>query len=346
MWWALFVVFLYPFWCSFLNRVFGWDVGELYTFGLELKDFITAWIALGGIVGVTLNIFLTRTRITKQEEQFNRQYGKQVEQIEVQQRQLLEQEKQRRDARFASGVELLGNPHESTRIGGAYNLYFLARDFEEYREPVCEILCAHLRMIATKDKFEVDDDSLPTEEAQKKYPKNEVQGVVDLLFRKLERVNERENAESIFLECRKDLREVFLWKIFLTYSLKDTVPKLKNIVFDSARLTDVGFWRVELFYVDFWMAELTEVDFRLTKLKNVMLSGAKLANIRFQRAELTSVNFFGAVLFGVDFSTAELKDNIDFARTTLENCSYEEIRKHGLSLKLTANKETSEEITK
>ncbi len=105
--------------------------------GIEQKDFATAWIALGGVVAVVVGIFQTQRRITQQENHFNSQTTL--------------QQKQQRDARFAAGVELLGNPHESTRIGGAYNLYFLARDFEEYRAPVCEILCAHIRTI-TSDK--------------------------------------------------------------------------------------------------------------------------------------------------------------------------------------------------
>jgi hypothetical protein len=99
---------------------------------LERKDALTASIAIAGVIGVVFTIRQTQKRITLQE-------------------------RQQRDARFAQGVELLGNPHESTRIGGAYNLYFLARDFEELRPAVCEILCAHLRTIAHKSKFETDE---------------------------------------------------------------------------------------------------------------------------------------------------------------------------------------------
>jgi hypothetical protein len=116
--------------------------------GMDAKEAVTTLIALGGVVAVVIGIFQTNKRITQQE-------------------------KQGRDARFAAGVELLGNPHESTRIGGAYNLYFLARDFEEYRAPVCEILCAHIRTVTGakeyRDKY-----------AEK--PSNEVQTIISLLF--------------------------------------------------------------------------------------------------------------------------------------------------------------------
>ncbi len=211
--------------------------------GLERKDAITSCIALSGVVAVVVGIFQTQRRITKQEKQFR-------EQTELQQ-------KQQRDARFASGVELLGNPHESTRIGGAYNLYFLARDYPEYITPVCEILCAHLRTIASKRKFQ-------TEEDREKYPHNEIQTIINLLFRKFEK------TDSIFVNEMKDINSIFLRSINFS-GTRDIELVVDNVYFDYTELLLVHFHGVK-----FGRA----VSFRKSEIDHpeVTFAGSSLAN--------------------------------------------------------------------
>ncbi len=375
-WCALVLLFLYPFGGLFLHWALGWNVGELYTFGLELKDFLTVWIALGGVAGVVANFFLSRRRMETQQEQFDAQIEKQNAQIALQQQ-------QQRDARFATGVELLGNPHESTRIGGAYSLYFLARDHAEYRPTVCEILCAHLRTIAHKEKFEIDEDGRP-----KHYPKNEVQSVIDLLFQKFE------NGVSIFLEEKKDFADAFLFEINISkegeYSpilnnvdFRETVltkvdfgkATLTEVYFREATLTDVYFIRGKLTDIHFEDATLTDIHFEANiltdihfwraKLTEVNFGGALLTNVYFWRAILVKVNLMGALTevgFGraslteVDFTKHALSVNfmrdficvdfydatlteVDFTGTPLEDYSYDEIVRPGRSLELTAPEE-------
>jgi uncharacterized protein YjbI with pentapeptide repeats len=347
-WWILgagLLLYLYPFYCLGLNSLFQWDFGRLYTFGLELKDFMTVWIALGGVVAVVGGIFQTQRRITLQEKQFNKQDEQFRAQTELQM-------KQQRDARFASGVELLGNPHESTRIGGAYNLYFLARDFEELRPAVCEILCAHLRSIAHKSKFE-------TEEQRAKYPRNEVQSIIDLLFRKHE-TDESGEEVSIFLNQPKNLREICLSEIDFGKQEEDFVPKLSYVDFWRATLTDirlgfailseVNFWGTSLTRVEFVRAALTEVSFWEATLSEAYFTGATLTEISFVEVILTGVGFFGTTLINtnfsncpliyVDFSKAKLEGTVDFAGTLLEGYSYEEITLPGFSRKKTFKKAT------
>ncbi len=354
LWGILVILFLYPFIGLFLHWALGWNVGKLYTFDLELKDFLTVWIALGGVAGVVANFFLSRRRMEAQQEQFDEQIGKQNEQIKLQQ-------KQQRDARFAAGVELLGNPHESTRIGGAYSLYFLARDHGEYRTAVCEILCAHLRTIANKDKFETDDNGRP-----KNYPKNEVQSVIDLLFGKFE------NGVSIFLEEKKDLNGIFLFGVsfrrqdgkyfptlnkvnFRKATLTEVVfvgATLTEVDFEEATLTDVDLGGAKLTIVNFREATLTKVNFWETTLTGVSFFVATLTEIKFFAATLIEVDFIGATLTEVDFFVATLTTvdfekatltKVDFNDTPLERYSYEEITKRGRSLKLTAPKEEKPE---
>lgn len=275
-WWILGIISLCLL-CYAIIPVTPWCLG------LERKDAITALIALGGVVAVVIGIFQTQSRITKQEKQFK-------DQTELQQ-------KQQRDARFASGVELLGNPHESTRIGGAYNLYFLARDYEEYRTPVCEILCAHLRTVANKKKFQ-------TEEECKNYPHNEVQAIIDLLFRK------NENKVFIFRGNRKYLNDIFLFEVSFFWGDYVKNIELHNVIFDNSKLVNINWTEVlfanvffngaELDYVYFNSAILNIVIFDKAKLLNVFFNDAKFSNAFFNSARIHIVDFTGTSLEGYD----------------------------------------------
>jgi hypothetical protein len=221
---------------------------------LEVKDALAASIAVAGVVGVVVNLFLTRERIDKQEKQSNRQ-----------QEQFREQQ---RDARFASGVELLGNPHESTRIGGAYNLYFLARDFEELRPAVCEILCAHLRTV-TSDKV--------YQETHTDEPSIEVQTIIDIMFM------EYEKEISFFSsDCFKNLRKAFL----------------SNVNFQYKTINETSFVG----------ASLTQVYFSEAVLTNVIFKFARLNRVPFVLAKLVNVDFFGASTPKRDFFTLYFRD--------------------------------------
>jgi len=356
----------YPFLLLFLNWLTGKSIGELYTFELPLKDFLTPWIAFWVAIGAAFNVWLMQRRVSVME-------------------------KQQRDTRFSSGVELLGNPNESARIGGAYNLYFLASEFpDDYLNPVCEILCAHVRTITSDKAY------------QEKYsakPSNEIQTILDFLFKK--------NKKSIFENCFKNLSNSFLsCTSFFECSLTDVAfsqSTLTNFYFNTATLTDVNFYGATLTDVDFYgatltnvnftsstltdvdfrtssltyinfydakltkanfdfskltkanftsatltkvtfsLATLTEVDFdsakltrvyfNISKLTNVNFTSSKLTDVDFNSATLTDVKFFGAKLYDVNFYGATLTD-VDFRHTVFENYSYEEVSQKWCSITL------------
>lgn len=297
-WWLLGIIFLYPFYLLPLGKI--WCIDELYTFGLPLKDFMPVWIALGGIIGVVTNIILTQQRMTEQQRQFKTQIKKQNKQIKIQQKQM-------RDNRFASGVKLLGNSNESTRIGGAYNLYFLARDFEEYRESACEILCAHVRTKTGEEDYP---------EKYKDKPSNEIQTIINLLF--------KEEYKLIFKECEKNLKGTFLNGVSFFRA------KLNRARFNHATFCDVDFRFAKLSYVDFNWATLIDVDFE---------SFAELSNVNFWVATLDKVNFRSTIFNVVDFWDTTFQTEIDFTGTKLEGLTTDEIKCRGFSRKLTGNQE-------
>ncbi len=342
------LVYLYPFYCQLIGMIPGVNWPPLLTFGLYLKDFMTVWIALGGVVAVVVGIFQTQRRITQQESHFNAQTTL--------------QQKQQRDARFASGVELLGNPHESTRIGGAYNLYFLARDYPEYLSPVCEILCAHIRTITNGKDYQ---------EKHGEKPSNEVLTLVDLLLKKYK------DGALIFENEYKDFRGAFLHELDLRTTLRKVDfgeadlhhvdfrdSTLDRVNYFGAKLTKVDFTGSELDKVEFYNATLNEVKFIGSKLcENWFEKGAILINVDFWTAKLNTVSFKKAKqLYDVIFKNAELNGIIDFSNieelniidlssakrngnsdifrgTCLEGYTFEKITHPGYSLELTKPKE-------
>jgi len=312
VWWVVLIIFLYPFYLPLINKIpdIKW---ELYTYGLDVKDFMIVWVAVGGIIGVVFNIILTQKRMTVQEQLLNEQEEQYIRQIETQYKQFKEQtdkqveqikilQKQSRDSRFSSGVELLGNTNESARIGGAFNLYFLAKEFKEYRKPVCEILCAHVRTITTKQEYKIKYTEKPS---------NEIQTILDLFF--------KEEYGLFFDNCDKNLAEA----IFNGADLSEAT--LINVNLRFAVINNVNFYKATLSNVRFHKATLSNVDF----------GSAGLNNVEFFRATLKNVDFNSASLSKIIFSFAILQEKIDFTGTSLENIPFKEIIRPNRSLDFT-----------
>jgi len=336
LWLILGVIFFYPFCCLLIGEI--WCLKELYTFGLPLKDFMTIWIAFWGVIGVAFNIILMQRRVSNQEKQL-------IDQKE-------QFEKQQRDTRFSSGVELLGNPHESARIGGVYNLYFLANEHQnEYLHSVCEILCAHVRTIT---------NDIAYQEKYKEKPSNEIQSILNLLFKK------DKNDELIFDKCQKNFERTFFGGANLEYATLSNVDfryaKLDGVKLFNATLSIVKFQHAVLIGVNFGgcnkssgvyfqNAELNNINFNDAKINGGYFMNAKLCVVYFWESELSNilfydakllsdVNFWNTKLSNIDFSNAKLKENeINFTGTLLEGYSYEEITRPGRSLELTKLKE-------
>ena len=316
LWWVGLLIFLYPFYLPLVNKIPAISL-ELYTYGLEVRDFMIIWVAVGAIIGVVFNIRLTQDRIMGQEILLNRQEDQFVQRIELQYKQFKEQTdkqnkqiqilaKQSRDNRFSSGVELLGNTNESARIGAAFTLYFLANEFNEYRKLTCEILCAHIRTVTNKQEYKIHyTDRLS----------NEIQTILDLLF--------KEEYGSIFDSYHKNLAGAICY----------------GANFADGILNNVNFKFVTLNNANFSNAKLGDVDFKDAKLSNVNFESAKLSNINFFRATLSNVSFERVAFNHTLFSFAKFKDKIDFTGTSLANIPLEEIIRPNRSLDLTKPKE-------
>ena len=217
-------------------------------------------------------------------------------------------EKGNADANFKDAVGLLGSQSKSTSIGGAYYLYFAAKEHDKYKVPACEILCTHIRSI-TKDK--------DYQKEQKEEPSSEIQTILKLLFKYDDFIDkEKSNKKN---QSKKPIFENN-WK------------NLKGVSLGGA-----DFIKTKLFQVSFNKAKLYKVDFKYAKLETTNFNDAKLNNVDFNDAKLNGVNFSNAKLIDVDFSNAEII-NVNFSGTVLEGC--DDITKKGFSLEKTKQKST------
>ena len=82
-------------------------------------------------------------------------------------------EQGQRQERLKNAIEHLGNDRDSVRLGGAYELFHLARDTPDLRQTVLDILCAHIRQTTRESKYRED---------YKQNPSEEIQSILTLLF--------------------------------------------------------------------------------------------------------------------------------------------------------------------
>jgi hypothetical protein len=247
----LLFIFFVPIIGVFVYHKFNISIGELYTFGInEMKDFFTFWIALFGVIGVVYNIFQNQRRITNQEKQ------------------LTYQAKQQRDGRFSTGVELLGHKSQSVRIGGVYNLFFLAKENPiEYKESVFEILSFHVKDI-------IDNSS-------KEPVTNEIQTIIDLLLKKYE-------GEFVFPGC--------------------VIKSWNGLNLFMANFSAANLFQANLAGANLVGAHIAEANFSGANLSGAYLTGAYLSKIDLSKTDLFVENLGISFIYNTRLPDGVLED--------------------------------------
>ena len=193
-------------------------------------------------------------------------------------------EQGQRQERLKNAIEHLGHDKDSVRMGGAYELFHLAEETEEWCQTILDILCAHIRQTTGEDKYQKEHPSKPSEE---------VQSLLTLLF-----VQEHKvfigldiNLEGSWLNG-SNLSRARLEKAVLRRT------KLQGADLRDARLHRASLWNTQLHWASLAGAQLHGADLMGAELYraslwHARLYGASLWDARLHGAELVSARLHG-----------------------------------------------------
>ena len=222
---------------------------------------------------------------------------------------VLKTEQGQRQDRLKNAIEHLGYDKDSVRLGGAYELFHLAKDTlaedpkEKLSQTVLDILCAHIRRTTGEDKYR---------EKHKSQPSEEVQSLLTLLF-----VQEYEAFRGCHINLQgswlngADLKEARLWKARLTQVYLQEA-KLDRAHLQRANLFEAYLEGASLY--ESWLQEANLVIVRMqganlsrARLQCANLDGASLQASHLREVHLQGANLYSARLHGATLSNALLQ---------------------------------------
>jgi uncharacterized protein YjbI with pentapeptide repeats len=283
--WLLLIVFVFPFVGIAFNEWYGCNWGDLINITPASKVFLTVWTTAFGVIGLIINLIINSNRLTNQEEQLSLQ------------------SKSERNSRFSKAIELLGNNHESARIGAVHTLYSLAKEYKkEYKELVFNILCSHIRTTTYTKEYQ---------EIYLKKPSNEIQTIIEILFRK------EQNNNSFFDGLEADLNGSFLRGLFL-HNAALNGANLKDVVLFNAKLFNVDFIKTNFFNSNLRTKMLTDCNFQSSVIRKSRFEGSMLNRCHFENSFIhgshfeqtlmSSLHFEGATISQTHFEGANIDD--------------------------------------
>ena len=246
-------------------------------------------ISMGGIL-IALQALMSYKRAKAMEETANAQVKATEEQAKANEN----TERGQRQERLKNAIEHLGHDKDSVRLGGAYELFHLAKDTleedpkEKLSQTVLDILCAHIRQTTGESKYR---------ETHKSKPSGEIQSLLTLLF-----VQEHE----VFKGCHINLQESWLQGASLSraYLVKATLSeaRLQGTRLDEARLQGAFLFKAQLQGAILFKAQLQGAN-----LDKTQLQGAFLFETQLQGAILFETQLQGVVssLYGLSFMSFE-----------------------------------------
>jgi hypothetical protein len=177
--------------------------------------------------------------------------------------------------RFTRAVDQLGSPSLDVRLGGLYALERIARDSEEDRGPIAEILAAYTRVHAALPSD--DARQLPPPDPVLPWLRNRAADLQAALYVLGRRPPGHEAA-------RLDISRVDLRRSYL----RDA----RLVLIRCRDATLAGSWLAE---ADLSDSDLTRTDLRGVSLKGACLRGARLQEADLRGADLTAADLRGAI---------------------------------------------------
>ena len=187
-------------------------------------------------------------------------------------------EEGQRQERLKNAIEHLGHGSDSVRMGGAHELFHLAKDTKKLRQTVLDILCTHIRQMTGGDY----------KEKHKTKPSEEIQSLLTLLF-------VQKHDHDVFENCSINLQSSYLNGATLIQA------RLKKANLIEAQLQKADLRYAQLQEADLYKAQLQgtvlgEAQLQRAKLWWAQLQGADLGEARLQGAKLYKAQLQGVVL--------------------------------------------------
>ena len=231
-------------------------------------------------------------------------------------------EQGQRQERLKNAIEHLGHKSDSVRLGGAYELFHLAKDTleedpkEKLSQTVLDILCAHIRRTTSKSKYR---------EKYKSKPSEEIQSLLTLLF-----VQEYD----VFKGLKIDLRRSWMKGAYLRNA------RLENAVLVGVNLQEADLYNAQMQGAVLWKTQmqgavLADVKMQKATLTSAKMQGAILTDTKMQKAILTGAKMQGAMLAGAEMQGAMLAgaemQGAVLLRTHLQGATLEDTQMQGVA---------------
>ena len=274
------------------KNVEAW-VGHLLGLSNKKNEILTfLGIGMGGIL-LALQAVIANRRARAMEDAANAQAKATEEQAKANEN----TERGQRQERLKNAIEHLGHDSDSVRLGGAYELFHLAKDNKDLCQTVMDILCAHIRRTTGEAEYREKHPSKPSEE---------VQSLLTLLFVQEYTVFKgcHVNLQGSWLNGA-DLREAHLEHAVMVGAY------LQRTELENSHLRNVDLTEACLTLANLTAADLREAIFHKARLLDALLNRARLQSTKFFWAQMQGVKLIeaqmqGAVLDEVDLQGADL----------------------------------------
>ena len=199
--------------------------------------------------------------------------------------------------RFKNAIEHLGDKSSSVCLGGAYELFQLARDTKDLRQTVFNILCAHIRQTTSEDEY------------IKKYvskPSQEIQSLLTMLFVEKHEIFKGYSA-SLQGSClnKTNLQEARLENANLEGALLQQA-NLHQAKLQGSRLMNTNLRGAVIARADLSGAIILTSHMQQTILVKSILRGTTIIGTRMQLANLCETQWQGAVIQDAQMQEAQL----------------------------------------
>ena len=187
-----------------------------------------------------------------------------------------------RQERFNCAIDHLGSESSTVRLSAGFELFDLATNYQDLRQSIFSILCAHIRETTTQEMYQIQYSRRPSEE---------IQSLLTVLFF---------DGKELFQNISADLRRSWL----------------RGANFGGASLVDAKLDGANLEYAQLYNADFRMCSFNRSKLRKLFCSKTMLQNSRFERADLRDAHLFG-LMQGASLNYARL-DGAVLSRAKLQ----------------------------